>query len=135
LQDKTLRCIVAQFQRDEDQPMRLPAVIFAAAPLLMLGGCVSSVANAVGTVVTAPVRIASRAADMATTSQSEADQNRGRELRRREEQLGQMQREYEDEAEDCADGNDRACRQAVELRREMDALMPGIPVEDDRRGD
>lgn len=114
--------------------MRLPAVILAAAPLL-LGGCVSTVANAVGTVVTAPVRIASRAADMATTSQSEADQNRGRELRRREEQLGHLQREYADKAEDCADGNDRACRQAVELRREMDALMPGIPVEDDRRGD
>ena len=110
--------------------MRLPAVIFAAVPLL-LGGCVSTVAS----VVTAPVRIASRAADMATTSQSEADENRGRELRRREERLGRLQREYEDKAEDCNDGSDRACREAVELRREMDALMPGIPVEEGRRGD
>jgi hypothetical protein len=115
--------------------MRLPAVILAAAPLVLpmalLGGCVSTVASTVGTVVTAPVRIASRAADMATTSQSEADQNRGRELRRREEQLGRAQREYEDKAEDCEDGDDDACRDAVALRREMDSLMSGIPVESD----
>lgn len=110
--------------------MRLPALLLATAPLL-LGGCVSTVAN----VVTAPVRIASRAADMATTSQSESDEARGRELRRREEQLGRVQREYEDKAEDCEDGDDGACREAVALRREMDALMPGIPVEPERRGD
>jgi hypothetical protein len=109
--------------------MRLPAMIIATALSALLGGCVSTVASAVGTVVTAPVRIASRAADMATTSQSEADENRGRELRRRDERLGHLQRDYEDKAEDCADGSDRACRQAVELRREMDALLSEMPDE------
>jgi hypothetical protein len=83
-------------------------------------------------VVTAPVRIASRAADMATTSQSESDENRGRELRRREERLGRLHRQYEDKAEDCDRGDNGACREAVALRREMDALMPGIPVEPER---
>ena len=90
--------------------MRLPAVIFAAVPLL-LGGCVSTVAS----VVTAPVRIASRAADMATTSQSEADENRGRELRRREERLGRLQREYEDKAEDCNVGSGDLAEAAAQL--------------------
>jgi hypothetical protein len=86
----------------------------------------------VASVVTAPVRIASRAVDLATTSQSEADETRGREIRRREEELGRLQRDYEDKAEDCDDGNDRACRQAVALRREIDALIPTIPVERDQ---
>lgn len=104
------------------RPYQLTAL--CAAPVF-LGGCVSTVAS----VVTAPVRIASRAVDLATTSQSEADETRGREIRRREEELGSLQREYEDKAEDCDDGSDRACRQAVALRREIDALIPTIPVE------
>lgn len=109
--------------------MRPKALILCA--LLPLGGCVSTVAN----VVTAPVRVAGRAVDLATTSQSEADETRGREIRRREERLGELQREYEDQAEKCQDGDDSACRDAVALRREMDALMPGVPVEPDRRDD
>lgn len=110
--------------------MRLPALLLATAPLL-LGGCVSTVAN----VVTAPVRIASRAADLATTSQSESDEARGRELRRREERIGHLQRDYEEQAEECEDGDDGACRRAITIRQEMDALMPGIPVEPESRGD
>ena len=96
----------------------------AAAPLL-LGGCLSTAAS----IVTAPVRAASKAVDLATTSQSEADENRGREIRRREEQLGRLQRDYEDKAEDCEDGDEGACREAVAIRREMDALIPTIPAE------
>lgn len=110
--------------------MRISLLLLATAPLL-LGGCVSTVAS----VVTAPVRIASRAADLATTSQSESDEARGREIRRREERLGHLQREYQDQAEDCEDGDNGACREAVALRREMDALMPGVPLEPEPRGD
>ena len=50
-------------------------------PALLLGSCLSTVA----TVVTAPVKIAAKGVDWATTSQSEADRNRGRKLRKAEE--------------------------------------------------
>jgi hypothetical protein len=109
--------------------MRFRLLVCAAAPVL-LGGCLGTVAD----VVTAPVRIASGAVDLATTSQSEADENRGRAIRQREELLGRLQRRYENKAEDCEDGDDLACREAVELRREMDALIPTIPAEP-ARGD
>jgi hypothetical protein len=104
----------------------LIAALFVTLPLL--GGCVSTV----GSVVTAPVRVASRAADLATTSQSEADENRGRELRRREERLGQLERRYDNKAEDCERGDDEACREATAIRREMDAIIPTLPVEPER---
>jgi len=105
--------------------MRRSALLACAMLPLVLGGCLSTAAN----IVTAPVRVAGKAVDLATTSQSESDENRGREIRRREEQLGRLQRQYEDKAEDCDDGNDRACREAIALRREMDALVPTIPRE------
>ncbi len=111
--------------------MRFPAQLAATAAPLLLGGCVSTVAS----VVTAPVRIAGRAVDLATTSQSEADESRGRELRRREERLGHLQRDYEGRAEDCEDGDNGACREAIAIRREMEGLMQTIPVEDEQRGD
>ncbi len=50
-------------------------------PALLLGGCI----NTVGSVVTAPFKVAGKAADWATTSQSEADRNRGRAIRKAEE--------------------------------------------------
>ncbi len=50
-------------------------------PLALLGGCVSTAAS----IVTAPVRVASKGVDWATTSQDEADRNRGREMRKQEE--------------------------------------------------
>ncbi len=50
-------------------------------PALLLAGCVSTV----GTVVTAPFKVVGKAADWATTSQDEADRNRGRVVRKAEE--------------------------------------------------
>lgn len=47
----------------------------------LLGGCVSTV----GTIVTAPVKVVGKGVDWATTSQDEADRNRGREMRKQEE--------------------------------------------------
>lgn len=93
---------------------------------LSLSACLASTAL---DVVTAPVRVASGAVDLATTSQSEADQARGRDIRRAEERLGALQDDYEDAADDCEDGDDGACRDAIEIRREMDALIPTIPVD------
>jgi len=105
-----------------------PRLILIAAPLapLMLGGCLAKTAF---DVATAPVRVASGAVDLATTSQSEADEKRGRELRRREERLGQLEREYDRQAERCAEGNREACRRAGAARAEIDELLPTVPVE------
>ncbi len=105
-----------------------PRLILIAAPLvpLMLGSCLAKTAF---DVATAPVRVASGAVDLATTSQSEADEKRGRELRRREERLGQLEREYDRQAERCAEGNREACRRADAAREEIDELLPTVPVE------
>jgi hypothetical protein len=50
-------------------------------PLIVLTGCVSTVTH----VVTAPVRATSWTVDKMTTSQAEADRNRGRRDRKEEE--------------------------------------------------
>jgi len=57
------------------------AAVALALPALLLGGCISTVAS----VVTAPVRVVAQGVDWATTSQSEADRNRGRKIRKAEE--------------------------------------------------
>jgi hypothetical protein len=101
-------------------------ILAAPALALTLGGCLASTAL---DIATAPVRVVSQAADWATTSQDEADRARGRDIRRREERVGELQRKYDDLAEDCADGEDSACREAVEVRREIDGLLPGLPQE------
>jgi hypothetical protein len=60
---------------------------------LFLGGCVvGTVARTAVDVVTLPVKIASAGIDAATTSQSEADAKRGRELRKADEERGRQVR-------------------------------------------
>lgn len=56
--------------------MRVLMLVMA---LVALSGCVSKV---VSTVVTAPVRVVSKTADVLTTSQDEADRNAGRKARK-----------------------------------------------------
>ena len=46
-------------------------------------------------VATIPVKVVSSGVDAATTSQSEADQKRGREIRKREERLGRLAAGYQ----------------------------------------
>ncbi len=89
------------------RPRRLAPFTLLAVPLL--SGCI--VRTAVD-VVTAPVRVVSKGVDMATTSQSEADEKRGRDLRRREERLGSLEREYQRHNARCARGDENACDQA-----------------------
>lgn len=93
---------------------------------LTLGGCL--VRTAVG-VATAPVRAVSQVADWTTTSQDESDRALGRVIRQREEMLGELQRNYDQLEAECVAGDDRACRDAVAVRREITALLPLIPVE------
>jgi hypothetical protein len=77
--------------------------VLAFLPLgLMLGGCIVADAaeTAVG-VATIPVKVASAGVDAATTSQSELDEKRGRELRRQDEERGRQARAM---AERCRKG-------------------------------
>jgi hypothetical protein len=76
--------------------------LFAAALPLLLGGCVAeTVAKTAVDVVTLPVKVASAGVDAVTTSQAEADQKRGREIRKEEEKRGREAREM---AERCQKG-------------------------------
>lgn len=91
---------------------------------LALQGCLAKVA--VG-VVTLPVRAVSAGVDAATTSQSEADEKRGRAIRKREERIGKLDREYAKQMDDCRDGDDEACEEARALGAEREALIRGEP--------
>lgn len=57
-------------------------IFIAAALAPMLSGCIAQTAV---DIVTLPVKVASKTVDVLTTSQSEADEKRGREIRKREE--------------------------------------------------
>ncbi len=82
----------------------------------MLSGCVTSL---VKEVVTAPVKIVSKTADVLTTSQSESDEKRGKEMRKREEALGKMARQRDKAREKCDDGDEDACDRAKALDDEI----------------
>jgi hypothetical protein len=99
------------------------------AAALGLQGCLAKTAV---DVVTLPVKVASSGVDLATTSQSEADQKRGREIRQREERVGKLQRDYEKQIDRCGDGDRRACDQARESYAEIQMLLPTIPAEPER---
>lgn len=105
-----------------------PALIaIAAVPLL--GGCLARTAL---DVATAPVKLGSKAVDLATTSQSEADEKRGREIRKREERLGQLQRQREKLERKCSGGDQRACSDLATVQREIEVLLPQVPYEPER---
>ncbi len=92
-------------------------LVFAAVPTLLLQGCVASL---VGDVVTAPVKIVSKTADVLTTSQSESDEKRGRDMRKHEEKLGKLSRQLEKARERCAEGNEDACVKASDIRQQIE---------------
>ena len=70
---------------------------------LSLSGCI--VGTAVD-VVTLPVTAASKTVDVLTTSQSEADEKRGREIRKAEEREGKARRKAEREERRRAERDD-----------------------------
>ena len=68
----------------------------------LLSGCVvGTIAETAMDVATIPVKVVSSGVDAATTSQSEADEKRGRELRRQDEERGRQARAM---AERCRKG-------------------------------
>lgn len=87
---------------------------------IALSGCL---AKAALDVATAPVRVAGKAVDAATTSQSEADEKRGREMRKREERLGKLEREWQKLDRACAGGNTKACERRDATVEEIDELQ------------
>ncbi|MEO7188420.1 MAG: hypothetical protein ABIW58_08460 [Sphingomicrobium sp.] len=71
------------------------AMILIVAAVSLQGCVVGTIAETAIDVATLPVRAASAGVDAVTTSQSEADQKRGRELRKAEEQRGRELRAME----------------------------------------
>lgn len=111
--------------------MRRPALVLLPLAAFGLSGCLAKTAF---DVATAPVRIVSKGVDLATTSQSEADEKRGREIRRREERLGQLERERSKLEKKCLEGVRRACDQAAAVNAEIRALTPQVPYESGEPG-
>jgi hypothetical protein len=72
-----------------------------AAAFLLPGCVVGTIAETAVDVATIPVKVVSSGVDAATTSQSEADEKRGRELRRQDEERGKQARAM---AERCRKG-------------------------------
>lgn len=106
--------------------MRHLAFALILAPVL--SGCV---ARALVDVATAPVRVVSKGVDLATTSQSESDQKRGRELRKLEERYGKLEREYRKEDDRCAKGSEDSCAKRDAIGLEMEEIRPQLPVRAD----
>ena len=101
--------------------------------LTVLSGCVAKSAFDLATM---PVRVGARAVnttadayDRVTVSQSESDQKRGREIRKREERYGELSRDYDRALRKCNGGNDEACTTAREIYGEMNAMRSSLPYE------
>lgn len=112
--------------------MTKPLVLVVA--LSALTGC--SAVSAVTTIATMPVRAASKAVDAGstlvdatTTSQSEHDERRGRELRQREERFGKLDRDYRRQSLACDQGDAAACVRRDASWREIQALTPDQPAQ------
>ncbi len=91
-------------------------------PFLVLpltSGCVSTAAA----IVKAPFQVVGKAADVMTTSQSEADEKRGRKLREQEEAVGKLVRKRDKLARKCRDDKDEdACEKARDIDDEIEDL-------------
>jgi hypothetical protein len=66
--------------------------LVAFVPLVLSGCVVGTVVKTAVDIVTLPVKVASAGVDAVTTSQSEADEKRGREIRKQEEERGKQLR-------------------------------------------
>jgi hypothetical protein len=90
---------------------------------LLLQGCVGLVKD----VVTAPIKIVSKTADVMTTSQSESDEKRGKEMRKSEERLGKLRRDRDKAIQKCESGDNDACQRGrsidEDITREMDRVL------------
>src|SRR3954454_19777639 len=104
--------------------MRNAFMILGGIPLL--SGCVvETVAKTAVDVVTLPVKAVSAGVDAATTSQSEADEKRGREIRKAEEDHGRQLRLAE---ERCRKGRPPPPDDCSSYRPRCPLRPPACPV-------
>ncbi len=99
--------------------MPRPLLFLAPLAALTLSGCVASTA---AKIVTAPLRVGAKAVDMATTSQSEADENRGRAMRKRDEKIRKQEKKYDRALKACNRGETAACSEANQISGELERL-------------
>jgi hypothetical protein len=98
----------------EDEMTRVFALCLMA---VMTSGCIARLA---ADVVTAPVKVVSKTADVLTTSQSEADEKRGRAVRKEEERTGKLARERDKAQRACGKNPESdACARVDELNDEI----------------
>jgi hypothetical protein len=93
-----------------------------------LQGCV---AKTVVDVAALPVKATSKTVNLATTSQSESDEKRGRELREREEKLEKLRKTYSRQLAKCQDGFRRSCDAALVTEGEIHDLAAALPASPD----
>jgi hypothetical protein len=101
------------------------ALIALAAAVPALSSCVARTA---ANVATAPVRVVGSGVDMMTTSQSEADEKRGRDQRHREEKLAKLERQHDRHNAECMHGDEDACEKARIDYGEIQDLRPTVPT-------
>jgi hypothetical protein len=70
--------------------MKRSVILFV--PLLLSGCVVGTVAKTAVDIATLPVKVASAGVDAVTTSQKEADEKRGRKMRKQDEERGKQLR-------------------------------------------
>jgi hypothetical protein len=87
--------------------------VVALIPLVLSGCVVGTVAKTAVDVVTLPVKVASAGVDAVTTSQSEADEKRGRQIRKEEERRGKEARLAEERCRKGTPLPTDTCPQAV----------------------
>ena len=93
--------------------MRNAFLVLAAFAPLLSSCVVETVAKTAVDVVTLPVKAVSAGVDAVTTSQSEADEKRGREIRKEEERRGKEARLAEERCRKGKPLSTDACPQAV----------------------
>jgi hypothetical protein len=87
-------------ERSDPEELMMRVLILTIVPFALSGCIVGTVASTAVDVVTLPVKAASKGVDLATTSQSEADEKRGRAIRKQEECVGKAQRRAERRGEE-----------------------------------
>lgn len=101
------------------------SVILISLAAAMLTGCVARTALSIAT---APVRVASKTVDVMTTSQSEADENRGRAMRKNEQRLSKLEQQYNRQLESCRRGQSAACADAQRTDSEIAQVRSLVPA-------
>jgi len=92
-------------------------LLLAVLPLALSGCVVGTIASTAVDIATLPVKVVSAGVDAATTSQSEADANRGRKVRKAEEAAGKRDRDWQRQCRKAQDrGEPCSPRPASDIR-------------------